>query len=136
MRSKRKKICEKQEELMYLFVPLHHRTMLTISGECPPPILTPPPQKGGARTPPSKLRQKTARRYNKRKSLRAVLHGRDVSDYPPSNRGSHRRRWRAKTCARPGQVRRVGRGEGGGGGSGGKHHGTSTTGLSCRRRLM
>ena len=74
-----------------------------------PPVLTPHHKGGETRTPLRKLLQKTARRYNKRKSLRAVLQGCDVSEYPPSNRESHRRRWRAKTCARPGQDRRVGK---------------------------
>ena len=115
-----------------MFVPLHHRSMLKILGEDSPTVLTPPPpspQRGGGQGHPlRKLRQKRARRYYKCKYLRAVLHGCNVSNYRPSNRGSHRRILRAKTCVCPGQVRR---GKGGGDGAGGKHHGTSTIGLSC-----
>ena len=65
-------------------VPLHHRTNLTKLGEDSPPVPPPPTAKGGGvRTPPSKIAPKTARRYYKRKSLHAVLHGRDVIDCPP-----------------------------------------------------
>ena len=94
------------------------------------PRSSPPTSKkgGGVRTLPLKIAPKTARRYYKHISLHAVLHGRDVSDYPSSNRGTHRRRRKNKTW---------GRKEGGGGdGAGGNHHGTSTTGVSCRRRLL
>ena len=77
-----------------------------------------------------------ARRYNKRNSLSSVLHGRDVSDCLPRNRGKHRRRWQTKNCAHHGQYRGGRKGEGGGDIAGDKHHGTSTTGLSCRRRLL
>ena len=41
-----------------------------------------------------------------------------------------------KTCARHGEDRGGGKGKGGGDGTGGNHHGTSTTGLSCRQRLL
>ena len=45
------------------------------------PHFFPPHRKGvGVRTPPSKIAPKMACRYNKRNYLRAVLHGRDVSN--------------------------------------------------------
>ena len=80
--------------------------------------------------------QKTTRRYYKRESLHSILHRCDVSDCPSSNRGTHRRRWQNKICARHGEDRGGGKGEGGEGGAGGNHHGTRTTGVSCRWRLL
>ena len=77
-----------------------------------------------------------ARRYYKHESLHAVLHGRDFSDFPSSNRGTHRQRWQNKTCAHHGEDQGDRKGEGGRDGAGGNHHGTSTTGVSCRRRLL
>ena len=108
-----------------------------MQGEDSPPVPPLPPQRGGRRGHPlRKLRQKIARRYNNRESLHAVLHGLDVIVCPSRNRGTHRRRWRNKTCVRHGEDRRVGKGEGVGDGAGGYHHGTRTTGVSCRRRLL
>ena len=118
-------------------VPLHHRTRLTKSGENSPPSPPLQPQGGGGwMTPPSKIAPKTGRRYDKLNSLHAVLHGRDISDCPPRNRGRHRQRWRTKTCACHGEDRGGGKGEGGGDVAGGNRHGTSTTVLSCRRCLL
>ena len=79
---------------------------------------------------------KTAHRYYKRESLHAVFHGGDVIVCLSSNRETHRWIWQNKTCARHGEDRGGGKGEGGGGGVGGNHHGTRTTGVSCRRRLL
>ena len=118
-------------------VPLHHRTTLTESGEEYTAVPLPPPQSGGRRgRPHRKLRQKTAHRYYKHESLHAVLHGRGVIVCPSSNRGTHRRRWRNKTCARHSEYRGGRKEEGGGDVAGGYHHGTRTTGVSCRRRLL
>ena len=118
-------------------VPLHHRTKLTKSGEDSPPVPPLIPQRrGGQGHPLRKLRQKTTRRYYKRESLHAVLHGRDVIVCPSRNRGTHIQRWKNKTCARHGEDRGGGKGVGERDSSGGYHHGTRTTGVSCRRRLL
>ena len=59
-----------------------------------------------------------------------------LSVCPSISRGAHRRRWQNKTCARHGEDR-GGRKRGGErDGAGGYHHGTRTTGVSCRRRLL
>ena len=117
-------------------LPLHHRKTLTESGKGSPPVPPPPLQGGGWGRPLQKFCKKTARRYYKRESLHAVLHGRDVIVCPSSNRGTHRQRWRYKTCAHCGEDWGGGTGEGGGDSAGGNHHGTRTTSVSCRQRLL
>ena len=118
-------------------VPLHHQKKLTKSGEYSPPVPPYPPQRGGGTGRPlRKLRQKTARRYKNCASLQTVLHGSDVIVCPSSNIGTHKQRWRRKTCALCGEDRGGGTGEGGGDGAGGNHHGTRPTGGSCRQRLL
>ena len=106
-------------------------------GEESPPVPSPPPQRGGGRGRPlRKLCRKTAHRYKNHTSLHTVLHGSDVIVCPSSNRGTHRRRWRRKTCACRGEARGGRTREGGGDGAGGNHHGTRQTGGSFRQRLL
>ena len=91
---------------------------------------------GGRNTTYKKLCEKTARQEYARTSRYTSEFRRDVSNNPSSDIGSQRRIWQSEPGMPFGQYRRGKRREGEEKGAGGSHHGTSTFGLSCRRRLL
>ena len=105
-------------------------------GGNPHPVLIPPRQRGGLETQPAKNGAKTVRREYAQPSRYIFEFRRDVSNILSSDRGSQRQIWQSEPGVPFGQARRVKRREGEGDGAGRTHHGTSTFGLSCHRRLI